>query len=628
MGIIATVHNPTSTHTATSLAKHATPAGHGAFIQPKLTVGNKDDIYEKEADRMADKVVSDSRKTEVQPFIQPKCNACEEELQKKEEEGTDEFETPEVQLFSEQAIPPGDSAEHIESQLSNTKGQGTPLQEDVAHEMGNAFGYDFSNVRVHAGSAAIQMNQELNAKAFTNGNDIYFNQGQYQTSSTEGKKLLAHELTHVVQQKGDHMIQKQDEVDGSTLTENAQGVDYSDVDTVVSDIESELQIPREGWTGRIRWHGELRDRTIGALRAGRIFIYGLLQAMTERRSQVFARQLNRLIENSQATDPALVLAIAWREGGSNIFPGRGTVNSLTSGGLDNLFHLQETPSQRVAARAILSGIITTGQQLLDSRAQLEARMREQGAEEINDETVAEFQEDIENLIATARRYRRGGGELRQGGFLPDDFPALGLARMSTSTIFTPSERGRLQMPAMLPTDRAIEAYGAVIALARDRFLNYAEQVSWQTRTQIEENMSTRAMRFWTMLFFGGTGWGQQMINWWIRNGGDIFMIPHALPRGRRLDRNIPDDMPGSGLTLIARGLVTVMEAEALDRILFPEEEAPAQQQTQTIRQDDQEQPARNLGRQLSDPVLTEGPTGLATPRNSSEESGRNLSSPR
>jgi hypothetical protein len=66
--------------------------------------------------------------------------------------------------------------------------------------MQSRFGTDFSSVNIHTGDEAIQMNRELNAKAFTVGSDIYFNQGQYNPNSDDGNHLLAHELTHTIQQ--------------------------------------------------------------------------------------------------------------------------------------------------------------------------------------------------------------------------------------------------------------------------------------------------------------------------------------------------------------------------------------------------------------------------------------------
>jgi hypothetical protein len=66
--------------------------------------------------------------------------------------------------------------------------------------MENAFSVDFSAIRIHTDSNAIAMCREMGAQAFTNGVNIYFNKGKYNPNSAEGKKLLAHELTHTVQQ--------------------------------------------------------------------------------------------------------------------------------------------------------------------------------------------------------------------------------------------------------------------------------------------------------------------------------------------------------------------------------------------------------------------------------------------
>lgn len=68
--------------------------------------------------------------------------------------------------------------------------------------MNQFFGNDFSDVRIHTNTDAAQMNQDVSAHAFTVGNDIFFNKGTYQPKTKEGLELLAHELTHVVQQKG------------------------------------------------------------------------------------------------------------------------------------------------------------------------------------------------------------------------------------------------------------------------------------------------------------------------------------------------------------------------------------------------------------------------------------------
>jgi hypothetical protein len=95
------------------------------------------------------------------------------------------------------AAPPS-----MESRLAGRKGSGAHLSPEVRAFMEPRFGADFSGVRVHTGAEAVQMNQELRAQAFTHGSDIYFADGKYDPGSSGGKQLLAHELTHVVQQTG------------------------------------------------------------------------------------------------------------------------------------------------------------------------------------------------------------------------------------------------------------------------------------------------------------------------------------------------------------------------------------------------------------------------------------------
>lgn len=97
------------------------------------------------------------------------------------------------------------------SQLDASKGTGSPLPKDVRTSMESAFGVDLSNVRVHTNCNAVQMNQELNAQAFTHGSDIYFNKGKYNPAISSGKQLLTHELTHVIQQerRSTSLVQRQ-----------------------------------------------------------------------------------------------------------------------------------------------------------------------------------------------------------------------------------------------------------------------------------------------------------------------------------------------------------------------------------------------------------------------------------
>jgi hypothetical protein len=102
----------------------------------------------------------------------------------------------------------------FDQQLQGTKGQGSKLDTKVQSEMEGHLGTDLSGVNVHTGGEAQKMSGDINAKAFAHGQDVYFNEGQYNPSSQEGKGLLAHELTHTVQQNKDvdRKIQKQSAV--------------------------------------------------------------------------------------------------------------------------------------------------------------------------------------------------------------------------------------------------------------------------------------------------------------------------------------------------------------------------------------------------------------------------------
>ncbi|OQP60574.1 hypothetical protein A3860_32690 [Niastella vici] len=113
---------------------------------------------------------------------------------------------------------PDDFAERMET----AKAHGQPLPLDVRAEMGKQFGCDFSTVRVHYDNEAIALASEVNAQAFTHGNHIFFNNGKYEPASTEGKKLLAHELTHIVQQGHGEPVKRKAEKDptGTTFTGN------------------------------------------------------------------------------------------------------------------------------------------------------------------------------------------------------------------------------------------------------------------------------------------------------------------------------------------------------------------------------------------------------------------------
>ncbi|HYH57463.1 MAG TPA: DUF4157 domain-containing protein [Anseongella sp.] len=98
--------------------------------------------------------------------------------------------------------PPGLPNAAVEQSLVARQGRGKPLPDGARDFMEQRMGADFSQVRIHADPKAEQLSQKLNAQAFTYGSDIYFNRGKFSPQTSGGKRLLAHELTHVIQQQG------------------------------------------------------------------------------------------------------------------------------------------------------------------------------------------------------------------------------------------------------------------------------------------------------------------------------------------------------------------------------------------------------------------------------------------
>lgn len=193
-----------------------------AKVQAKLSVSTPDDPQEKEADAVADKVM---RMPETSVAIE----APRENLQKKEDEDiqtkreaassqivvqrkpvSENISQPVVHrkqamgmdtLISRQAErgPPQEGSSFTQT-LEASKGSGSALSGETQNFMESRFGADFSGVRVHTGPTAQNLSRSINAQAFAHGGDIYFNSGKYSPGSTEGKTLLAHELTHTIQQ--------------------------------------------------------------------------------------------------------------------------------------------------------------------------------------------------------------------------------------------------------------------------------------------------------------------------------------------------------------------------------------------------------------------------------------------
>ena len=232
------------------------PSFFSPNIQAKLSVSSPDDPQEKEADVVADQVMrmpepaampekkedekvqkkEEEKKDETihaklqSPVIsiQRKCDTCEKEnqiqgklfrmIQRSEDASSSSVDfantdsssdyninRKELSVYHSDVIqlsgrgPPTNSLP-FEQNLSSSKGGGSALPSNTKEFMESRFNADFSGVRIHTGSHAENLSTNINAQAFAHGNDIYFNSGKYAPHTEGGATLIAHELTHTIQQ--------------------------------------------------------------------------------------------------------------------------------------------------------------------------------------------------------------------------------------------------------------------------------------------------------------------------------------------------------------------------------------------------------------------------------------------
>jgi peptidoglycan hydrolase-like protein with peptidoglycan-binding domain len=176
-------------------------ANRGGFlgVQTKLESGQPGDQYEAEADRVADILVSQTHGgvlnisgNQNQHF----GNNLLPETISSSPKG-DEMQDDELRLTGQTIEEP-----NLEEKIKNSQGSGQKLDAVTRSYMETGFGTDFSRVNIHTDATAVQLSSQLGAEAFAHGNDIYFNEGRYNPGSNNGKHLLAHELTHTIQQTG------------------------------------------------------------------------------------------------------------------------------------------------------------------------------------------------------------------------------------------------------------------------------------------------------------------------------------------------------------------------------------------------------------------------------------------
>jgi hypothetical protein len=176
--------------------------GHAGpqVVQARLRVGQPDDEYERQADRVADQILRMPETAAPPPSlpghgpaisatqaVQRKCSACEDE----------------EALLQRDGEGPAPAARDAGAAVDRVRASGgQPLAGEVRAYFEPRFARDFSDVRIHTGAAAVDAARDLRARAFTVGRDVAFAAGEYQPHTPAGRHLLAHELTHVVQQGG------------------------------------------------------------------------------------------------------------------------------------------------------------------------------------------------------------------------------------------------------------------------------------------------------------------------------------------------------------------------------------------------------------------------------------------
>ncbi|MBW4670805.1 MAG: DUF4157 domain-containing protein [Cyanomargarita calcarea GSE-NOS-MK-12-04C] len=206
-----------------------------SIIQPKLKIGAVGDKYEQEADRVARQVVN-------------QMNAPGGEAIEREEKPEDDEKLQMKPMVQRQAAGYAMAATpEVETSIQSAKGSGQPLASNIRKPMEQAFGADFSRVKVHTDAQSDQLNQSIQAKAFTTGENIFFRRGEYNPGSQGGKELIAHELTHVVQQSTSAVQRKTEQKSATNLDQQPQEnkliTTQQQSETIQRAIGMEIEIP-------------------------------------------------------------------------------------------------------------------------------------------------------------------------------------------------------------------------------------------------------------------------------------------------------------------------------------------------------------------------------------------------
>ncbi len=168
-------------------------------VQPKLSVSQPGDQFEQEADRVADEVMRMPASATPPPPPGDAGDKNNKPTLSARPQALDRY----VQRAPKDPVAGQPVNNNVESKISDMRRSGgDPLPDTERNFFESRMGVDLSGVKVHTDSTAVQTSRDLNARAYTVGSDVAFNSGEYQPGTPEGRRLMAHELTHVVQQGG------------------------------------------------------------------------------------------------------------------------------------------------------------------------------------------------------------------------------------------------------------------------------------------------------------------------------------------------------------------------------------------------------------------------------------------
>jgi hypothetical protein len=200
------VHAPAAAPRAHAPERSGAPRPSFAWhvLQPKLAVGAANDPYEREADRTADTVMAahDAGPIAAVGVGASLARWVRRALGKAEPPGRKDDDERKKVAQKESAGPgPSLVPDHVEASIDRMSAGGAPLPPALRAVFEPRFGFDFADVRVHAGAEAALAARALGARAFTVGDHVFFGAGEYRPTSPQGQRLIAHELTHTIQQK-------------------------------------------------------------------------------------------------------------------------------------------------------------------------------------------------------------------------------------------------------------------------------------------------------------------------------------------------------------------------------------------------------------------------------------------